>query len=664
MQAIRNYFSSIWGFLDDPVLMRAQFAALKRQLPLCYLLLGSNVLALAYTHYRIAPGLMTFCAPGLLLPICVQRTIFWHRFETDSYTDAQLRRKAKTTVATTGLLGLSFTAWALSLAPYGGAFEQIHVAFFMAITVVGCISCLMHLQPSALLLTVTVTIPFMVKFLTTQNVVLSAISVNFALVALILTMLLHHSYKEFKALVQSKKHLADLSDENFRIANLDSLTGLANRRSFFADLRDTIEAARPEGRRFALGIVDLDGFKPINDVYGHTAGDVVLKEVGYRLGAVLGPATKLARLGGDEYAFVLPDQFDENELQAIGQAICAMLEKTILLPTGRAQITASVGFASYPNAGQSVEQLMERADYALYYAKDHHRGSAVVFTGRHEDAIRARSSIEQELRLADLDAELTLQYQPLYDIGLERVVAFEALARWTNPRLGRVPPAEFILAAERIGLITVLTEILLKKACSAMRDWPDDVGLSFNLSVHDIASRAAIVRIGEIIGESGIDPARISLEITETALMRDFDMARSALLALKATGLQISLDDFGTGYSSLGYVHRLPIDKIKIDRSFMADLTTEKASRDIVKTIVDLCRNLNLVCIVEGVETVEHVLILRGLGCRTMQGFYFSRPLDEQAIATVVGGVLPLRRQNDGSSIPSAQNAPEFRNVG
>ena len=146
--------------------------------------------------------------------------------------------------------------------------------------------------------------------------------------------------------------------------------------------------------------------------------------------------------------------------------------------------------------------------------------------------------------------------------------------------------------------------------------------------------------------------------------MRDFDMARSALLALKATGLQISLDDFGTGYSSLGYVHRLPIDKIKIDRSFMADLTTEKASRDIVKTIVDLCRNLNLVCIVEGVETVEHVLILRGLGCRTMQGFYFSRPLDEQAIATVVGGVLPLRRQNDGSSIPSAQNAPEFRNVG
>ncbi len=665
MQAIRNYFSTIWGFLDDPVLMRAQFMALKRQLPLCYLLLGSNVLALAYTHYLVAPNFMTFCAPGLLLPICVQRTFEWYRFEVDSFTDAQLRWKAKSTVATTGLLGISFTAWALSLAPYGGAFEQVHVAFFMAITVVGCISCLMHLQPSALLLTVTVTIPFMVKFLTTQNVVLGAISVNFALVALILTMLLHHSYMEFKALVQSKKHLVALSDENFRIANLDSLTGLANRRSFFADLKDLIEAARREDRSFALGIVDLDGFKPINDVYGHTAGDVVLKEVGQRLGAVLGPATKLARLGGDEYAFVLPGRTDEDELRATGQAICTVLQQTILLPTGRAQIAASVGFAAFPAAGGSVEHLMERADYALYYAKDHHRGSAVVFTGRHEDAIRARSSIEQELRRADLDAELVLQYQPLYDIGLERVVAFEALARWTHPRLGRVPPAEFILAAERIGLITAVTETLLKKACIAMQGWPDDVGLSFNLSVHDIASQAAIVRIGDIIKESGIDPARISLEITETALMRDFDMARSALLALKATGLQISLDDFGTGYSSLGYVHRLPIDKIKIDRSFMADLTTEKASRDIVKTIVDLCRNLNLVCIVEGVETAEHVLILRGLGCRAMQGFYFSRPLDERLIADVMGGVpLPLIRQDDVLQTLLSEKTSAFRHAG
>ncbi len=533
----------------------------------------------------------------------------------------------------------------------------------MSVTVIGCIACLMQLPPSALLLTVTVTLPFLLRFLLSGNVVLMAIALNFGLVAVVMNVLLANAFKEFRDLVTSKASLAALSDENFRNANLDSLTGLANRRSFFRDLQDIIHAAKEQDRCFTLGLVDLDGFKPINDVYGHTAGDLVLKEVGRRLVTVLGATTRIARLGGDEYGFILPGRADENGLRTTGQAISAVLQKPIQLPTGHAQIAASIGFAAFPAMGKTLEHLIERADFALYFAKDHHRGSAVVFTGRHEDAIRARSSIEQELRRAELDTELSLQYQPLYDIGLERVVAFEALARWTHPRLGPVPPSEFILAAERIGLITTITETLLRKACSAMRKWPDDIGLSFNLSVHDIASQAAVRRIGDIIENSGIDPARISLEITETALMRDFDMARSALLALKATGLQISLDDFGTGYSSLGYVHRLPIDKIKIDRSFMADLTTEKASRDIVKTIVDLCRNLNLACIVEGVETAEHVLILRGLGCRAMQGYYFSRPLDEHAIAAVMGHVpLPPRRLDDPRR--TSLETPELKQAG
>lgn len=664
MTSIFGFFSEIWSFTEDPVLMRAQISALKRQLPLCYLLLGSNVLTLAFTHYHVAPDLLSCCAPGLLLPICVHRTFVWSRLEVDALSEEALHRRLKSAVATTGFLGLCFTTWSLLLAPYGDAFLQSHVAFFMSVTVIGCIACLMQLQPSALLLTATVTLPFLLRFLLSGNVVLMAIALNFGLVAVVMNVLLANCFKEFRDLISSRANLAILSDENFRHANLDSLTGLANRRSFFRDLEEIIHDARKQDRCFTLGLVDLDGFKPINDVYGHTAGDLVLKEVAKRLVTVLGASTKLARLGGDEYGFILPGRADEDGLRATGQAISAVLQRPIQLPTGRAQIAASIGFAAFPAMGDTLEQLIERADYALYFAKDHHRGSAVVFTGRHEDAIRARSSIEQELRRADLDAELSLQYQPLYDIGLDRVVAFEALARWTHPRLGSVPPAEFIVAAERIGLITAVTETLLKKACTAMQDWPDDIGLSFNLSVHDIASQAAILRIGDIIEESGIDPARISLEITETALMRDFDMARSALLALKATGLQISLDDFGTGYSSLGYVHRLPIDKIKIDRSFMAGLTTEKASRDIVKTIVDLCRNLNLVCIVEGVETAEHVLILRGLGCCAMQGYYFSRPLDEHAIAAVMGNVpLPPRRPDDASHTLSLE-ASRLRQAG
>ena len=407
MHSIFGFFSAIWSFSKDPVLMRAQISALKRQLPLCYLLLGSNVLALAFTHYHVAPNL-SFCAPGLLLPICVHRTFVWSRLDVNALSDEALRRRLKGAVATTGFLGLCFTTWSLLLAPYGDPFMQAHVAFFMSVTVIGCIACLMQLQPSALLLTVTVTVPFMATFLLSGNVVLMAIALNFGLVAIVMNVLLSNYFREFRDLISSRAHLAALSDENYRNANLDSLTGLANRRSFFRDLQEMIEAAKEQDRCLTLGLVDLDGFKPINDVYGHTAGDLVLKEVAHRLVTVLGPATKLARLGGDEYAFILPGRADEGGLRATGQAIGAVLQKPIHLPTGRAQIAASIGFAAFPDMGDTLEQLIERADYALYFAKDHHRGSAVVFTGaarrRHQSPQlhRTGTSASRSRRRTDL----------------------------------------------------------------------------------------------------------------------------------------------------------------------------------------------------------------------------------------------------------------------
>ena len=287
------------------------------------------------------------------------------------------------------------------------------------------------------------------------------------------------------------------------------------------------------------------------------------------------------------------------------------------------------------------EHLVERADYALYYAKERDRGTAVLFTKDHERAIGARSLVEQELRRADLAAELSLEFQPLVDTSQHRTVAFEALARWNSAVLGRVPPIDFITAAERMGMICRLTEVLLAKACDAMRDWPETMNLSFNLSVHDIASEAAVARIRTMILDSGIAPSRIAVEITETAVMHDFDQARAALLSLKAIGCEIALDDFGTGFSSLSYVHRLPLDKIKVDRSFTAGLASDQASRDIVKSILDLCRNLKIACVVEGVETVEQGLILQSLGCSTMQGYHFSRPMTLAAALAFIAAETP-----------------------
>ena len=502
----------------------------------------------------------------------------------------------------------------------------------------------MHLRGAAISLTVIVTVPFMFVFLQSGNLVLIAIALNFGMVAVIMTVLILTHFGEFSALVRSRGALAALSEENSRLAHLDSLTGLANRRSFFRDLASLIESSSAAGRGFALGMVDLDGFKPINDVYGHAAGDLVLDEVGRRLAAVLGPDAKLARLGGDEFAFVLLDALAPVDLDAVGGTVCRALEAPFALPTGVAQIGASMGFAVFPAMASNREQLIERADYALYSAKAHKRGQPVIFTSDHENAIRERSILEQELRRADLDAELSLNFQPIVDVATDRVVAFEALARWDSPRLGSVPPMTFIVAAERIGLICALTTVLFGKAIDALREWPDDVTLSFNLSARDIASPAAMSRIAAMIARSGLAPGRFAFEITETALMLDFDAACESLSFLKATGAEISLDDFGTGYSSLGYVRRLPIDRIKVDRSFMADLLTDKASRDIVKTVLDLCRNLNLCCIVEGVETYEHVLILQAFGCRTMQGYYFGKPVPAHAVAGVSAFLSPESR--------------------
>ncbi len=613
--------------------MRAQFSALQKHVPLLFLLLGSNVLALAFTHYQVAPDILTLSAPSILLPICVQRAVAWMRYDETTMTDGVIRQHLRRSTVLVVVLGATFTAWSLALAPYGDAYARTHVAFFMSITVIGCIFCLVHIRQAALALTLIVTIPFMITFMTSGNVVLCAVALNFGMVAVIMTIIMFRHFDEFSALIRSRRALADLSEENSSLAHLDSLTGLANRRSFFRDLALLIEAAASNEQRFALGMIDLDGFKPVNDVYGHTAGDLVLAEAGRRLVAILGDGAHLSRLGGDEFAFVLSGDIEPDVIAAVGRRICDALEAPIVLPTGVARIAASIGCAVFPDMAANREQLIERADYALYFAKEHCRGQPVLFTTVHEDAIRARSLVEQELRRADLARDLKLHFQPIVDVSAERVVAFEALARWTSPRLGAVSPDVFIVAAERLGLIGTITAVLLGKAINAMRDWPEEVGLSFNLSAHDIASPVAVSRLASLIQNSGVTPGRIALEITETALMHDFDAAREALLALKAIGVQISLDDFGTGYSSLGYVRRLPIDKIKIDRSFTADVVIDRASRDIVKTIVDLCRNLNLSCIVEGVETADHVLILRSLGCRTMQGYHFGRPAPEAEVS-------------------------------
>jgi len=617
-------------------LARSQFDAFSRQLPLLYLILVFNSLAVAVTHVAVAPAWLAIYVPAAMCSACAIRLVVWvrRRQHLASLTDEEIASRLKTTVWLIALLGVIFTGWGLLLFPYGDPYQRTHVAFYMSITVIGCIFCLMHMRTAALLLTAIVMLPFALFFSLTHNAVLVAIAINVVLVGIAMIYILLTYYRDFANLVESQhalqakqSELQRLSDENSRLANLDILTGLPNRRRFLAGLDAHFTAATSAQTRFAVGVIDLDGFKQVNDLYGHGAGDRVLEEVGRRLLAVSGPRMTLARLGGDEFGLLVQDVREQQDLREIGAAVCEALRAPYTWPGATARLSGSLGFAIYPDAGRWPAQLFERADYALYFAKEHRRGSTTIFSAEHEKQIRELGQLEQALRHADLEREMTLHFQPVVDVTRQHVVSYEALARWNSPTLGSVPPSLFIKVAERSDLIHTLSAALLRKVLATMQACDSSTRIAFNLSARDIGSAEAVRNIVEMIRASGIEPGRLTLEVTETAVIQDFEQASASLNAFKRLGAHISLDDFGTGYSSLTCIHRLPLDKVKIDRGFIERIDEDTAAQGIVRSIVDLCRSLALTCVVEGVQTEAQANVLRGLGCTVMQGFYFGKPM-------------------------------------
>jgi diguanylate cyclase (GGDEF)-like protein len=628
---------------DNPELTRAQFQAFSKQVPLLYFILITNSLAVAYTFLPLAPTWLTMAVPALLTALTGFRMIWWLRQRDVVCSDAEVLRNLRVTNWIAAPIGVLFVCWSFALFPYGDPFAKGQVAFYMAVTVIGIIFCLMHLRSAALIVTLVVIGPYVIYFLATGEHALRAIAVNQLLVSGAMVTVLFIYYRDFADLVASRRSLLAqqaatqaLSDENFRLANLDALTELPNRRRFFSELTGFFAEAERCGTKLAVGIIDLDGFKPINDTYGHSVGDRVLIEAARRIGEVCdsyGPRVHLARLGGDEFGLVMGSDPADEDLFALGQRITERVKLPYQLDTAHTGLSCSIGFALYPRSATAAEPLYECADYALYHAKRHARGRAVIFSSELEAEIRSRGVIEQLLRSADFDTEMELAFQPIMDATSGRTTGLEVLARWQSPKLGLVSPGDFIPAAERIGIIRSLTRVLLVKALAAARAWPDEISISFNLSAHDICSPDGILPLISVIEAGGVSPRRIDFEITETAVTFDFASAQQSIAALKAMGCGISLDDFGTGYSSLSHVHRLPLDKLKIDRSFVADVNSNPVSHKIIKSLVGLCADMEIACVGEGVETQEQLDSLRQLGCDFIQGYYFARPMPAAAVS-------------------------------
>ncbi|MGN6086152.1 putative bifunctional diguanylate cyclase/phosphodiesterase [Trinickia sp.] len=637
MRLIRQYGRSD---ATNIALLRSQFEAFSRQLPLLYFTLMINSIAVAFTHVDSAPPLLTKIIPFVLCAACTLRLYVWSRRRSllRTLSDDQVAVRMRNTVALVALFGVTFTIWGLSLYRYGGPYQQVHVAFYMSISVIACIFCLMHVRIAALLLTAIVLGPFVVFFALTGNAVLVAIAMNVVLVAIAMIQVLLAYSRDFSDLVNAKKVLEDkqqqllaLNSENQRLANIDSLTGLPNRRHFLGRLRKHFAHDGSDEKRFAVGIVDLDGFKQVNDLHGHRAGDSLLEEVGRRLADFANDELQIARLGGDEFGLLFGRVTANEELIAISTAVCDALRKPYALAQATVRISATVGIALFPEAGRTAEQLFERADYALYHAKANRRGQATLFSEQHESTIRQHGRIEQALRQADLVQEMTLHFQPILNFATGEIVSYESLARWHSPTLGPIPPDTFIRIAERSDLIHELTSVLLRKALSFMESSDSPIGVSFNLSARDLASPEAVECIRQTVLRSNVDPTRLTFEVTETAVIEDFAKGRAALSQLSALGAKIALDDFGTGYSSLHCIHQLPLNSVKVDRTFVGNIERDTFAQGIVRSIVELCRNLELRCVIEGVETERQAAVLAELGCTLMQGYYFGKPAAMEA---------------------------------
>lgn len=624
----------------DPEIALAQYASFSKQIPLLYATLLVNTWGLAYSFRTFAPATLAIYVPAALTLVCAGRIVAWFRAIGTTPDVATAMRALRRTNSLSGVLAFLFAAWGLCLFHYGDAYAQAHVVFFMGITVIGCVFCLMHLRSAALRVMLTVNTMFVSFFISSGNQVFVAISINILLVSSVMLTVLWVSYNSFMDLIQSRRALdlkqaetQRLSDENYRLANLDSLTGLPNRRLFFAELDRIPLSGAFDKTMTAVGIVDLDGFKAVNDGYGHLAGDALLKVIASRLAKRSGSDIVVSRLGGDEFGLIIRRFHIESDLLTLGADICRDIDSLIVLAEGSAVVSASIGFAVVSNDADSVRSAFENADYALYDAKRSGKGKAVLFTPTHREAIRTAAKMERAFDHPNFETELTVVFQPIMDIERGQVIAFEALARWHNEELGSVSPSVFIPAAERSGKIVYLTAMLLEKSLAVARHWPAHIRLSFNLSAKDIISAESMTRLLGVISRSGIDPKRLDFEITETAALNDLSHARASINMLKTWGIGISLDDFGSGYSSLSEVHQLALDIIKIDRSFVSDIATNPMSYKIVKSVLALCRDMDIDCIVEGVETNEVLDILKILGCNWAQGYFFAMPLEADRIA-------------------------------
>ena len=623
-------------------LLEVRYRALQRQIPLLYIIALANFLGL---HFATGGAFNEASHPAnLLILFVVVRLIHWTRTRSRTLSPERIFAELAKTYVFAALFSSLFCYWAIRLFAIGDSAQQSDVILFASLAAVGCAYGLSSFPSAARLPLLLFALPLAATLVLSRQPAHIATGVSLILITLLLLRLLDIHNRGFTQLVRSRSDvevereraqkaegeaLAEKARVR-RIADSDPLTGLANRRAFLSALEEHV-GRDDRTRRATLVLVDLDGFKPINDTFGHATGDAVLREVGERLGRAAGGGGLVARMGGDEFALLVGSCSSTAAAARLGKRIAAALQRPYAVEGREFRLSGGCGVLLLEREERDLTLALSRCDTALYSAKQRGRGEWALFTGGMEQTTRRRTALEWALRDPAVHQQVGLVFQPIYELATMQISSFEALARWTHPELGPISPGEFIPITEQINAVEAIGETLLGRAAKEAANWPETIRLSFNLSAVQLCSATSAIRVLTIVAEAGLDPGRLQLEVTETALLVDFDSARKNLRLLREAGARIVLDDFGAGFASVSYLREIDFDAIKLDGSLIVSAPTSTPAMRLLRGVVQLCDSLGVPCIAEHIETQEELALLQQLQCRYGQGHLLSVPLSKPA---------------------------------
>jgi diguanylate cyclase (GGDEF)-like protein len=445
-------------------------------------------------------------------------------------------------------------------------------------------------------------------------------------------------FQGFRGVGQDVTDVRRTQERLTNLANMDVLSGLPNRGRVRQLLGEALSGSADGESPCAILFLDLDGFKPVNDTFGHPKGDAVLKSVAQRLVRETGPFGQVGRMGGDEFAIVIKEAQSRRMVETLAERLIASIAEPFHIDKVEIRIGVSIGCAFGPVDGQSVDDLIQKADLALYQAKNQGRGTCCFFNADMQNEAEDRLRLEQDMRIGVKQKQFHLLYQPLINAADQSLVGFEALIRWHHPTRGIVPPNAFIPLAEESGIIMELGEWVIEEACRAVTCWPENISVAVNVSAKQLIYPALPNTINDAIRRFRLQPNRLELEVTESVFMGDSANAIDVLKRLRALGVSMALDDFGTGYSSLGYLNKAVFHKLKIDGSFVREAANNKETVAIIQSIVQLAKSFRMTVTAEGVETADDFTRMRDLGCHQIQGYLFGRPMTFEKASELVSG--------------------------